>query len=94
MAKADLFADNLITRREYRFDKTAGNKAYDGKFSQEQPWQGQMIYQVLSHNMSFIEPQGPRSSIPPLVREKEQHFVPEDRGSLILTSNISCGRSF
>jgi hypothetical protein len=38
--------DNLITRAEYRMDKSVGNKAYDGKFSQEQTLEGQVIYLV------------------------------------------------
>ena len=38
--------DNLITRGEYRFDKSVGNLAYDGKFSQEQTLEGQIIYLI------------------------------------------------
>jgi hypothetical protein len=37
---------DLITRAEYRMDKSVGNKAYDGKFSQEQTLEGQVIYLI------------------------------------------------
>ena len=38
--------EDLITRAEYRMDKSVGNKAYDGKFSQEPTLEGQVIYLI------------------------------------------------
>lgn len=38
--------ENLITRGEYRMDKSVGNEAYDGKFSQQQTLEGQVIYLI------------------------------------------------